>query len=148
MNKTCKILSLILILCLVSGFMGCLDNGGVTADPDVEINISYVEIREYDKNNYRAAHGHIFLYIQVHLRNLDDRSDLYPASRDFEVDTDLGYTHNYHDVIGFPNKIEPGGEDEFWISFEIREEDTGKILRYEPDWIQRDPFEEEIPSYR
>ncbi|MEF8874108.1 MAG: hypothetical protein V5A88_05500 [Candidatus Thermoplasmatota archaeon] len=144
MDKTPAVLvSIILILGIVSSLMGCTEED----EPAIELDILDIDLREYDESNHRAPDGHIFLYLQVHLRNQDEDSELYPVSRDFELDTDSGNTHNHHDVIGFPDQLEPGEEVDFWISFEIGEEETGDILRYDPNWPQKDAFEEKIPSY-
>lgn len=133
----------ILMIGIVSAFMGCLGED----KSDLKMNILDAEVRDKDDSGHGAAQGNVFLYMQVLLKNRADDSELYPVPGNFELDTDQGYTHSYHDEIGFPDKLEPGNESEFWISFEISEEEIGEILRYEPDWPQKDTFEEEVPSY-
>lgn len=128
-------------------FSGCIQEDPDYADSELEMDVLDAEIRETDGYDASPAEGHEFLYIQVELKNPEVEDDLTLNPFDFELLTEEGTEYEYHDHEDRPENVPGGTTSSFWISFEILEEETGDVLRYEPDRLEDDPLEEDIPPY-
>ena len=146
-----KIMSCFLVLAIIFmalAMSGCTDTEDEeTIEPNAEMSVLDAELRATDSYDLTPDSGNVYLYLQVEIESLNEEEDLSLNPFNFELETDAGSMYSYNDQIDAPDNLSPGSTSQFWISFEIPEDETGGTLYYEPSWLQDEPYTDSVPSY-
>ncbi|MFP3872205.1 MAG: hypothetical protein ACOCTR_01835 [Candidatus Natronoplasma sp.] len=131
-------------LILFAGFTGCVYEDDTA---DVEVEVVEAEIRSEDMEGDPPEEGNIFLFLNISA-NMSEEGD--PVGLDpsyFTLETEEREEYEYadynHDEFPFfPNASE---EENFWLGFEIQENETASELIYDP--LEEDPQRIDVPPY-
>lgn len=121
-------LSLILLMGLSLALTGCMSG----EEPETGLNVLGEERLEEDFEGNTPEEGYVFYGIHVELENKAENLDLEPESDYFILETVDG--EEYHDPQGeeIPYTIEPGESESFWLIFDMPEDESAELIRYEP----------------
>ena len=139
----------VLVLLVISALAitGCLDEE--QKYPNAELDIVAAEARDMGTpHKPNPIGGYEFLWIGVHMENLNEKEDLALHAWFFELVTEQGGVFKNARMHEAPTKLIAGANYTFWVVFEIPREEIGVTLRFEPSWFLEEPFIGDIPSYK
>jgi len=114
---------------------------------DADMWVIDAEIRYEDTYGFQPYNGNHFLFINVKIENLKEDDSLTLYSFDFELVTENDSVYTFPQAENMPDKIRAGNMVNFWLCFEIPEDETGHALEYEySTWLDK-TISDEIPSY-
>lgn len=122
------VLFLVLVLGLSSALTGCLDE----EEPETELDVLGEEEKDEDVGGSSPESGNKFYWVHVELKNKGEDQAINPSAEYFILETDEGEEYGDPQEDGMPDKIEAGEAEDFWLVFEIPENESALRVRYEP----------------
>jgi len=121
---------------------GCLDFG--EDDPDVEFEILSIEKRDVDTEGKYPREGYYFLLLRLKAIHGNDGDDVSLSPNNFELVTNNNSIYDHYNLFGAIDELPSETEVDFFITFEIRENEEAKELLFRTHW-QDEPIITNIP---
>ncbi|MEF8874490.1 MAG: DUF4352 domain-containing protein [Candidatus Thermoplasmatota archaeon] len=122
------VIFLVLVIGLSAALTGCLDED----EPETELTVLGEEEKDEDLEGSSPESGNKFYWIHVELKNKGVDQDINPAAEYFILETEEGEEYKDPQADDLPDKIEPEKAEDFWLVFEIPENESALRIRYEP----------------
>lgn len=127
-DKKLTIILLILILIAPSmAITGCLEGEKEEEEPEDV----FMDVKETDYTNEGAREGNEFIWLKVEMTNGRDEEIELDRSW-FELEIEEGLTYGDPEQEGMVTQLGPEEITEFWLRFEISEEDEPQTLWFRP----------------